>query len=183
MRLAARIAAFLLVAVPAAAQAADDLFQKTGADSLNGFLAATDPLYVKECGGCHFAYSPGLLPARSWELQMSRMERHFGESVTLSPAAREAITRYLVDNAADRSPYAGSKIFMRRLEADSTPYRFSDVWHYREMHRIIREVIDLKPRIKIRRLTNCDGCHQYAKEGSFGHSELLIPGLTPSYRP
>jgi hypothetical protein len=36
------------------AQAANDLFQKDGANSRNGFLPATDPTYVKECGACHF---------------------------------------------------------------------------------------------------------------------------------
>jgi hypothetical protein len=34
----------------------------------------------------------------------------------------------------------------------------------------------------VRRLTNCNACHQMADEGSFGNDELLIPGLTPSTR-
>lgn len=164
------------------AGAANDLFQKDGPNSLNGFLAATDATYVKECGACHFAYSPGLLPARSWELHMSRLERHFGESVNLAEPARSAIHRYLTENAADRSPYAGSKIMMERVDPKSTPYRFNDVPLYREMHRIVLEVISIKSKLKVRTLTNCNGCHQYAPEGSFGNSELLIPGLTPSRR-
>ncbi len=24
-------------------------------------------LYLEECGACHFAYQPGLLPSRSWK--------------------------------------------------------------------------------------------------------------------
>jgi hypothetical protein len=36
--------------------------------------------------------------------------------------------------------------------------------------------------VKVRTLTNCNGCHQYALEGSFGTSELFIPGLTPAPR-
>jgi hypothetical protein len=27
----------------------------------------TDKTYRAECGDCHFAYQPGLLPAQSWE--------------------------------------------------------------------------------------------------------------------
>ena len=42
------------------------------------------------------------------------------------------------------------------------------------------EVINSKPRVKVRRLTNCNACHQGADEGSFGLLELLVPGLTPT---
>jgi hypothetical protein len=161
-----------------AAGAADDLFHKTSPGSKNGFLAATDPTYVKECGSCHFPYSPGLLPARSWKLQMSRMDKHFGESVSLDPATREHIAGYLDANAADRSPYAGSKIFMSRVKSEDTPYRFNELPVYREMHRIILEVISIKAKVSVRTLSNCGACHQYAPEGSFGYSELVVPGLT-----
>jgi hypothetical protein len=48
------------------------------------------------------------------------------------------------------------------------------------MHRIVLEVIDLKPKIKVRTLTNCNACHQRAAEGSFWIDELVVPGLTPT---
>jgi hypothetical protein len=164
------------------AGAANDLFFKEKPGSMNGFLPATDPTYVKECGACHFAYSPGLLPARSWELHMSRLEKHFGETVTLSAPAHAAITRYLTENAADRSPYNGSKVLMERIDPNRAPYRMMDIPLYREMHRIILEVISNKTKVKVRTLTNCNACHQWAPEGSFGTSELFVPGLTPSGR-
>lgn len=168
--------AIALAILPAGA--ADDRFHKTKPGSMNGFLAATDPVYVKECGACHFAYSPGLLPARSWELHMQRLDKHFGESIRLDPAAHEAVSRYLTENAADRSNYEGSRTFMERMPKDTTPFRLLDVPLYREMHAIIRQVIHLKPQIRARTLTNCVDCHQYAPEGSFGNDELIVPGLT-----
>ena len=164
------------------ALAANDLFQKDSANPRNGFLQATDPIYMKECGACHFAYSPGLLPARSWELHLTRLEKHFGESVVLPEPAREGIRRYLTENAADRSDYAGSQIFLERLDAKVTPYRLMDVPTYRQAHRIILEVISIKTKVKVRTLTNCNACHQYAPEGSFGNRELFVPGLTPLAR-
>ena len=173
----------LLLAVLAAALpagAANDLFWKDKPGSMNGFIAATDPTYRKECGSCHFAYSPGLLPARSWERHMSRLEKHFGENVAIAEPARTTILRYLTENAADQSPYNGSKVMMERVEPGQTPYRFMDVPLFREMHRIVLEVINRKQKLKVRTLTNCDACHQWAPEGSFGNSELLVPGLTPS---
>ena len=177
--------ALLLVATGFAgssALASHERFHKESKDSKGGFFAATDPTYVKECGSCHFAYSPGLLPARSWELHMERLEKHFGEVVTLQPATRDTVRRYLVENAADRSPYEGSEYFMSKVKADATPYRFMDVPLYREMHRIILEVISIKTKVKVRTLTNCNACHQFAADGSFANSEMFIPGLTPPVR-
>ena len=71
---------------------------------------------------------------------------------------------------------------MQRIEPSATPYRLVDVPLFREMHTIMLEVIATKPKVKVRRLTNCNECHQYAPEGSYGTSELFIPGLTPSRR-
>ena len=33
----------------------------------NGVKTVTNPVYVEECGSCHMAYPPGLLPALSWQ--------------------------------------------------------------------------------------------------------------------
>ena len=184
MTLMLRIAiAVLGLATSLLATAANDRFFKEKPGSTNGFLAATDATYVKECGSCHFPYSPGLLPARSWELHMTRMEKHFGESVGLPPETAGTIRRYLVENAADKSAFEGSQTFMERIDPKRTPYRFWDVPLFREMHRVMAEVIDRKPKIKVRTFTNCNGCHQGADSGSFGYDELVVPGLTMMRKP
>ncbi|HET7730524.1 MAG TPA: hypothetical protein VFK48_10865 [Usitatibacter sp.] len=162
------------------APAADEIFQKDGPSSMNGFLAANHPLYVKECGGCHFPYSPGLLPERSWKLQFSRLEKHFGETIQLPPETHAALLAYVTENAADRSPYGGSITFMQRIDPKRTPYRLNDVPLFREMHRVMKEVIDRKQKVKVRTLTNCNACHQAADSGSFGYDELYVPGLSVS---
>lgn len=183
MRLTARCAVVLLAALACLpALAANDRFWKESPDSMNGFMPARDPLYVKECGACHTPYLPGLLPARSWELHMQRLDKHFGENVALAPPAHAAILKYLTDNAADRSRYEGSLTLMERIDPRRTPYRFLDVPLFLENHRIVLEVIDRKPKLKVRRLTNCIDCHQMADEGSFGNTELVIPGLTRTDR-
>ncbi|HUP30575.1 MAG TPA: hypothetical protein VM122_10415 [Usitatibacter sp.] len=174
----ARWFAALAFAAALPALAANDRFYKEAPGSMNGFMPARDALYVKECGSCHFPYSPGLLPARSWELYGKRFDKHFGDSLNLSPETHAAIMKYLVDNAADRSKYEGSMTFMERIDPQRTPYRFRDVPLFMEMHRVIVEVIDKKPKVKVRKLSNCNGCHQGADEGSFGYEELVIPGLT-----
>jgi hypothetical protein len=178
----ARIAAAALVLAAWPALAADDRFFKEQPGSMNGFFAARDPLYVKECGSCHFAYSPGLLPARSWELYVQRFDSHFGEKLGLDAPTRDKLRAYLVENAADRSPYEGSKVFMERIEKDRTPYRLSDVRLYREMHFIISRMVRTDARVKVKTLGDCGACHQMAAEGSFGNSELAIPGISPTTR-
>lgn len=173
--------AALVLACALPAHAANDRFWKE-AGPMNGFEPVTDATYRKECGSCHTAYLPGLFPARSWELHMSRLDKHFGEIVSLSPDAHAHIRNYLAQHAADRSKFEGSLTFMERIEPDKTPYRFNDVPIFREMHRIIREVIDRRAKVRVRNTTNCQACHQMAEEGSFGTEEMFIPGLTPEAR-
>ena len=33
-----------------------------------------DPTYIQECGACHTAYIPGLLPQRSWKKIMGDLD-------------------------------------------------------------------------------------------------------------
>jgi hypothetical protein len=176
MKIAALLVACCLI--PFEGHAANDRFFKEKPGSMNGFLAPADPVYAKECGSCHFLYSPGLLPARSWERHLQRLDKHFGENVQLPESSRAALRRYLTENAADMSRYEGSLTFMEEIRPGMTPYRFRDVPLFRQMHRIVLEVIDSKPKIKTRTLTNCNECHQRAGEGSFWIDELAIPGLT-----
>ena len=173
-----RLLFIALLAASLSAHAADDRFHKKTPGSMAGFLPARDALYTKECGTCHFAFSPGLLPARSWVHMLGRLDRHFGENVSLDAGTRGRIQEYLTANAADVSAYEGSKTFMERVKSTSTPRRLWEVPLFKEMHTVMLEVIGTKQKVKVKTLTNCNACHQKAAEGSFGNDELYIPGLT-----
>jgi cytochrome c553 len=166
------------LAATMAVHAADDRFHKKTADSMMGFMPARDATYVKECGSCHFAYSPGLLPARSWVRHMDGLDKHFGETLQLDAATRSKILDYLTKNAADASPYEGSRVFMELIPATYTPLRFMHIPKFRQMHTVMREIISTKSKVKVRTLTNCNACHTKADEGSFGLEEMYVPGLT-----
>jgi hypothetical protein len=43
------------------------------------------PLYKDECGSCHFAYPPTMLPAASWERVMAGLGAHFGDNADSAP--------------------------------------------------------------------------------------------------
>ncbi len=132
-------------------------------------------LYAKECGACHFAYQPGLLPARSWKKLMSGLDDHFGENAELDAEELRQITAYLVENAADRSDYKRSRKMARSIPPDATPLRITEVPYFKREHREIpRRMVSENP--KVGSLANCDACHSRVKLGSFEEDEINIPG-------
>jgi hypothetical protein len=43
------------------------------ADGDAAFPMPCGKLYLNECGSCHTAYAPGLLPARSWKRMLAEL--------------------------------------------------------------------------------------------------------------
>ena len=41
-----------------------------------GALFSQDDIYLDECGACHLAYPPGLLPEPSWRLLLAHLDDH-----------------------------------------------------------------------------------------------------------
>lgn len=179
-RYSALACAALLLLAAGRAGAIDDGFDPSKYEK-GGFAPASDEGYRGECGSCHFAYLPGLLPARSWHALMARSVDHFGESLSLPAATAARIERYLADHAADRSDYRGSTLILTRLDDDATPVRITSLPLMRQRHVIIRKlqrdsVVDV-------RLTNCDSCHEKAATGSFAYDQIVVPGVTKMVRP
>lgn len=111
---------------------------------------------AKECGGCHMAYAPQMLPARSWTALLSHLDRHFGEDASLPEPTRLAVLAYLRGHAAD-SRY-GSGGVMRGLAANATPERITDMPFWRRVHhRLLRPGVGEGP--GLRTAANCASCH------------------------
>lgn len=134
-----------------------------------------DARYAKECGGCHFAYQPGLLPARSWQKLMSSLSDHFGDNAELSKEDVAAIAEYLMANAADRVDYKRSVRIAKSLSDQETPLRITKMAYIAQKHREIpARFIAENPRVKS--LGNCPACHRRADTGSYDEEEVKIPG-------
>jgi len=133
------------------------------------------PLYQQECGSCHFAYPPGLLPARSWAQVMAGLGDHFGDSATLDTLDQQAIQEYLLYNAADRVKERRAVKIARSLPADEAPLRISEVPYIVQKHREIPARL-IKDNAKVGSLSNCTACHTRADSGSFSEREIDIPG-------
>jgi len=136
----------------------------------------TNPQYAAECGECHMAYSPELLPARSWRKLMSGLEDHFGDNAELPAATRDALTEYLVAHSAEQSSSRRPQKILRSLSASDTPLRITETPYLRREH---DEVPDrfIAANDKVRSLSNCAACHRRAESGSFAEREIDIPGV------
>ncbi|TAJ96488.1 MAG: hypothetical protein EPO39_20180 [Candidatus Manganitrophaceae bacterium] len=138
-------------------------------------MPVANDLYTKECGACHLAYPPGLLPARSWKKLMGGLSDHFGDNAELAPEDQRAVTDFLVKNAADRSGQKRSAKVVRSLKDGEAPLRITEVpYIVRKHHEIPSRLIQGNPQVKS--LSRCNACHTRAEAGSFSEHDVSIPG-------
>jgi len=160
----------LMLSVTAAAA----LISNAPADDEAIFPMPTGKTYVNECGSCHTAYAPGLLPARSWRKMMGELGNHFGEDASLEEPQRLEILKHLELLAADGSQ---ANMRMRRINgaiaAGAAPQRISETGYFKYMHDEVPAYI--WKRKKIGTLANCIACHIRANEGRYGEREVRIP--------
>ena len=133
-------------------------------------------LYASECGSCHLAYPPGLLPARSWSALLSGLDDHFGENAELDEPTRAQLAAFLVSGSADAS---GAKRAARVLRSagGTTPLRITALAFWR------REHDELSPEVfrreTVRSAANCTACHRGAEQGMFDEDAVRIPRDPP----
>ncbi len=131
-------------------------------------------LYNKECGSCHFAYQAGLLPARSWTKMMGELNNHFGENAELPAEQQQQITQYLQANAADKVSSAVSAKLLKRLNAQTTPLRITELPYFIKEHdEIPAKMVKDNPDVKS--LSQCAACHKAADKGLFNENTVEIP--------
>lgn len=125
--------------------------------------APANPAYVEECGSCHVAFAPGLLPAASWSRLMAGLDRHFGTDARVDASAAGALSRYLADHAATgkRAVTGGDS-----LRITGSP------WFVRE-HRRIEAATWTRPAVKS--AANCGACHPDAARADFDEHAVRVP--------
>ncbi|PWC36053.1 diheme cytochrome c [Azospirillum sp. TSO35-2] len=103
----------------------------------------------KECGECHMAYQPGLLPASSWNRIMDGLSDHFGENASLPAETAATIRNYLTQNAGS---------------GDGRLIRITEQRWWQRKH-------DFDPAIWTRKTvgakSNCEACHRTAARGLY----------------
>jgi hypothetical protein len=135
-----------------------------------------DADYASECGACHFAYQPGLLPARSWKELMKSLDNHFGENAELDAAANDRITGYLTENAADNAKTWLSKRIIKSIRRAENPLRIIDLPIISHEHDEIPARL-YRDNPEVGSLSNCAACHQRADAGLYDEHTVVIPGF------
>ena len=141
-------------------------------DEKENLPPVSNQTYIDECGACHFAYQPGLLPSGSWDQILAGLEDHFGETVDLDKEPKKAINEYLKTNSAEYSRNELSVKIMRCL-GSSTPLRITDIPYIQTKHRKISQVV--LQRESINSLSNCSACHTTAEKGIYEDDYVKIP--------
>ncbi|TCT19181.1 diheme cytochrome c [Thiobaca trueperi] len=145
------------------------------------FAPVTNAAYGEECGSCHMAYQPGLLPARAWAAVMSPegLSNHYGDDASLTDALRNEISAYLTANAADQTGGKRARKFAEsHTGANGGLPRISENPYFVKEHdeiplRLIKDNPDVGS------LSKCNACHRKAAEGDYSEQQINIPGHGP----
>jgi hypothetical protein len=134
-----------------------------------------DSLYNEECGACHLAYPPGLLPAESWEKLMSGLENHFDENAELDGESLAHIANYLEQHSLSRGQPSKMNKMLRNIP-DIAPIRITELPYFIRKHDEIPESMAIK-NPKVGSFSRCASCHKEAEKGVFNEDMVSIPGF------
>jgi mono/diheme cytochrome c family protein len=136
----------------------------------------TNKAYQEECGSCHYAYPPGLLPAKSWAklLDEKALDDHFGESASLDKDTLKEIYDYAMANSAEKSWYKRSRKIALATEEGEAPLRITEVRYIRRKHHDIPDKM-IKGNKDVKSLSYCNACHTRADKGIFDNDTVSIP--------
>lgn len=133
------------------------------ADGGRAMPASMPKSYVQECGSCHVAYPPGLLPAPSWKRIMAGLQRHYGTDASLDAATLSQLDGWLKANAASGR---------RAAEVPREDRITRSAWFESEHRKVDPSVWRLA---SVKSAANCSACHSKADQGRFSERELVTP--------
>jgi hypothetical protein len=129
------------------------------------------PAYTQECGACHTAYPPALLPARSWQRLMGGLDQHYGTDAALDPATLAQLDQWLTQHAGT----------YKRVAEEPPQDRITRAAWFERKHRKVEPEVWALPSVKS--AAQCAACHRGADQGRFDDDALLEPaGLSARQR-
>jgi cytochrome c553 len=126
-------------------------------------LAAANKAWQTECGSCHIAYPPSLLPAPAWRRMMAGLDKHFGSDAGVDARTAAEIGAFLESNSGQG----------KRRSIDSGALRISETPWFRRKHDEVPASTWKNP--KVRTAANCSACHAGAERGDFDEHAVHIP--------
>ncbi len=132
-------------------------------------------LYASECGECHMAYPPAMLPALSWQTIMRNLDDHFGDNAELETNISQPIDLFLVTHAAEENSGYYGRRWWRSTGDSRPPLRITETNYFRaQHHEIPAKLAEDNP--EVGSLSRCDACHANADKGNFDEHQVQIPG-------
>jgi len=127
--------------------------------------------WVSECGACHFAYPPRMLPAESWRAIMAGLDKHFGSNASLDAADVNEISAFLEKNADTRKK--SHQAHGKNGTMAKPLLRITETRWFKSEHREVAAHTWKLPKVKSR--ANCGACHTKAESGDFNERNVRIP--------
>ncbi len=127
--------------------------------------------YASECGDCHNAFHPSLLPAASWQRLMSTLPDHFGEDASLDEETGRNLAAYLKTYASEHWDTEAANNF--RHVAAKAPLSITATPYWKRRHADIAKPIFKRKAIASK--SNCAACHKDAASGRFDDQMITIP--------
>ena len=141
------------------------LLERAKAGGGHFFPPVADTVVREECGSCHMAFSPAMLPTSSWKKMMGDLKNHFGTDASIAPATAERITRYLSDNSADSGGQRYGSKLMRDVSMQNAPLRITELPRWIRIHHEV-SAKEWKNK-KVGTKANCLACHTDAERGYY----------------
>jgi hypothetical protein len=144
----------------------------------------TNATYDEECGACHLAYQPGLLPAQAWTqvMEPAALSDHYGDEASLAEAVRAELASYLTAHSADQASAPRSRAFAVGFDADAElgtglP-RITETRYFKRKHdQVPASLVTGNP--DVGSFSQCNACHRGADKGIYNDSLIDIPGHGP----
>ena len=148
-------------------------------ESRQALAPAVNATYSQECGSCHMAYPPGLLPPQAWAQIMTpeALANHYGDDASLSEELRTEISTFLGANAANVALQMAPSGASNAGAAASLPRITESVDFKREHDEIPARLVTGNPEVKS--FSQCNACHRKAAEGNYDERWIDIPGHGP----
>jgi hypothetical protein len=141
------------------------VFQRAQAGGGHYYPPVADPVVKEECGSCHLAFAPAMLPARSWQRMMGDLKNHFGDDASLNDETATRILNYLVANAGDSAGRRYGGKLLAGVATGNAPLRITELPKWVSEH---RKVPDWEWRHKdVGTRANCLACHADAGRGYY----------------
>ena len=140
------------------------------------FVGQTLPdntVWRAECGSCHLAYHPTLLPARSWVRLMQEQDTHFGDPLGLDATTTAEILAFLQKYSADTELTEPAYKIKQSIPPNMTPVRITETSYWIKKHREIPDSAWRHPKIGSK--ANCSACHLDAEKGTFEDAAMRLP--------